>query len=102
MDKSKLEALFRDLYKIAMDDGLITEEEQRILDSVTKNIDSFITALEEAMADNIITKEENELLNNIYDKIYDESADIANEDNQLTTDEFKLLVKLIETIRQNY
>lgn len=102
MNRQELESLFRDLYKISIEDGIITIEEKKLLDMVNKKIDLFLSAYDKAMEDNILSKEEVLLLNQLYENILTHTEEEAVSDYEITNDEFKMLMRIVKTIHKQY
>ena len=102
MNKQELEVLFRDLYKITLEDGVITMEEKNLLDTVNETIDVFLSAYDKAMEDNILAKEEVLLLNQLYENILIQTEKEAMANYIITNDEFKILMRIVKTIHKQY
>lgn len=102
MNRQELESLFRDLYKISIEDGIITIEEKKLLDKVNEKIDLFLSAYDKAMEDNILSKEEVLLLNQLYENILNHTEEEAVSDHEITNDEFKILMRIVKTIHKQY
>lgn len=80
-----------ELLNLAMEDGIETQEEADIITNVISNFDKFNEMLELAFEDNKITYQEKKDLLKIVDKIDDEAQNIAETDGIVTEDEMQLL-----------
>ncbi|MCY3414460.1 MAG: hypothetical protein INQ03_22625 [Candidatus Heimdallarchaeota archaeon] len=82
----------------AKEDGVITEEEQAIIDTIKFNIESYQKMLEKALDDNIITQEERNQLNDLEEKIYGDSYFTAMDDKVISKDESTLIKTLLWSV----
>jgi sporulation protein YlmC with PRC-barrel domain len=92
--KQNLSNLVRDLMTEAGKDGKITMEEQKLIDTVTVEIEVYYEALDRALEDGIITANEQEKLEEIKEQIIRRSYIVAQEDNQISKNEQNLIKKL--------
>lgn len=90
--------VMEDLIEIAVADKNISEEEQKILFSINKNLEQYARLIIESISDNKITDEEKEDIAMLEQKIIDDANNIALNDENLSDDEKKLLYRLIDTI----
>lgn len=90
--------VMEDLIEIAVADKNISEEEQKILFSINKNLEQYARLIIESISDNEITDEEKEDIAMLEQKIIDDANNIALNDENLSDDEKKLLYRLIDTI----
>lgn len=90
--------VMEDLIEIAVADKNISEEEQKILFSINKNLEQYAKLIIESISDNEITDEEKEDIAMLEQKIIDDANNIALNDENLSDDEKKLLYRLIDTI----
>lgn len=90
--------MMEDLIEIAVADKNISEEEQKILFSINKNLEQYARLIIESISDNEITDEEKEDIAMLEQKIIDDANNIALNDENLSDDEKKLLYRLIDTI----
>lgn len=90
--------VMEDLIDIAVRDKNISEEEQKILFSINKNLEQYARLIIESISDNEITDEEKEDIAMLEQKIIDDANNIALNDENLSDDEKKLLYRLIDTI----
>lgn len=87
------------LIETAAKDGIITKEEQEVLDSIDNSLVFYKQALDEAEADGMITLQEQKRLEKIRDIVISTARIIAQEsDSQIDKDELNLLMGLMCTI----
>ena len=91
MYKIDIEKLYQKLIDTANKDGIITSDEQKLIDNIRKNIEKYSKILNESYADNIITADEQNDLYTFRKKIMEEALIIAKQDHKITQDEFSLL-----------
>lgn len=99
IDKS-LGNILEILRRAALRDGIITEDEERILASVTWNLAQFQRVAEDAEADGIITTYEREKIDFFAAQIIRDSEILARRDDKITEDEaflLKVIHRIIET-----
>jgi hypothetical protein len=82
----------------AEEDGIITEEEAKIIEKGKENLDKYITMVNQALEDDIITQDERNNLIDLEEKMMSDSYFVALEDNILDRDELLLLTTLYKTI----
>ncbi|MHA2503086.1 MAG: hypothetical protein ACXAE3_09460 [Candidatus Kariarchaeaceae archaeon] len=82
---------------IAKQNGIITADEQAIIESVKENIAKYFEVLHQSYDDDIITSDEQNDMYALRKRIMDEAVEIAKDDNQITQDEFALL-RVIKSI----
>ncbi|MHA2295519.1 MAG: MFS transporter [Candidatus Hodarchaeales archaeon] len=88
------------LMSIALEDGIITDEEQVLLDKIMDSILNYAQVLEEALEDGIITKNEEKSLLRAYNQISRDVHKIALHDTKISQDEMAILTKLANVIRK--
>lgn len=89
--------IYNQILDKANEDGIITSDEQAIIDSIKSNISKYQEILEDSYEDEIITAEEQNDMYLSRKHMLEEALSIAKEDNKITQDEFKLL-KIIRQI----
>ena len=99
---SIFETTMRELWKVASKDGIITPEEQDILEQVQIDADSYAVMLEECIRRGTITKEEASQLDYLKNLITDRAYVIATIDGKVDSDESNLIAKLAEVISIHY
>jgi sporulation protein YlmC with PRC-barrel domain len=92
--KLNLSNLVRDLMTEAGKDGKITDEEQKLINTVTVELEIYYDALDKAIEDGVITKKEEEKLEEIKEYIIRRTYIVAQEDQKISIDEQKLIKKL--------
>lgn len=98
MDPVNLEILLKELEPLAKQDGIISKDEQDLLDQVKVNIESFIEEYKRAWEDNRLSKDEKKKLTKLWDNIYEKSLESAKKDNNVTAEEFQILIQVLKTI----
>ena len=94
----KANRVMEDLIDIAVADKNISEEEKQILFSINKNLEQYARLIIESISDNKITDQERQAIADLEQKIIDDANNIALNDENLSSDEKKLLYRLIDTI----
>ena len=89
------------LRKQALQDGVITPDEDNIIASVTWNLAKLIEVVEKAEEDGIITSEESEEIDFFLAQIKRDPEILAKKDGVVTKDEAELL-KIISKIIENF
>ena len=96
--EERLQKIIRAISKVAKADGIITPEEQEILESVQINILVYDQSLEDALDDGIISNDERESLNALKHQILNEAWDIARYSEGVSNDEIKMLQVLLREL----
>ena len=99
-DKTDMQKLYVKLLEKAKEDGVITEEEQAILDQVKINMEDYEKLLTEALEDQIITEEEAKELRNSRAKMLDVAWLTADKDAKIDKDEAGLLNLLLNLLKK--
>lgn len=99
---SIFEITMKELWKVAMKDGIITPQERDILEQVQIDADSYALMLEECLQDGTITKEEAAKLDYLKNLITDRAYVTATIDGKVDRDEGNLIAKLAEVISIHY
>lgn len=98
MDIVNLEILLAEIEPLIHQDGIMTKDEEKILIEVKNNIKKFSREYEIAWADNKLSKEEKRYLTKLWNNIYDNSLKTAKKDNDITAEEFQILIHILKTI----
>ena len=98
MNPDELDKLIDTLIFVSGLDGVLTEDEQNIINVVKKNVDSFKTAYNEAWKDNIISDYDKEHLRNLWKNIMLETTRTAIKDQKYTKDELSLVFRVFSTL----
>lgn len=91
-------AILTSLKDIAMEDGVITEEEQRLISTIVVNFNAYSELMKTAVADNIITQFES---NELFEKrmnVMENAYQTAREDHDISNDEAELLKRVCGVI----
>ena len=102
--KHRLEELRSALEHIiekAKEDGVITEDEKRLIETTEKNLKDYEKLVNLALEDGVITQDERNKLIDLEEKILADAYDTAKEDNALTLDEANLIKILITSFDKN-
>ena len=98
--ESDMQKLYAKLLVKAKEDGIITGEEQAILDQVKMNIEDYENLLVEALEDNIITESEAKDLRNSRAKMLDMAWLTADKDAEINSDEAGLLNLMLSLLKK--
>ena len=99
--KEKLARLVTAVKKIvekAEEDGVITEDEAKIIEVATKGLKEFALVVDKALEDGIIDQDERNTLIDLEEQLMSNSYYQALEDNKLEMDELLLLKTLFLSI----
>jgi putative NIF3 family GTP cyclohydrolase 1 type 2 len=96
---AKTELIIQDLIEIALQDSFIAENENAIITTTSKMINSFINEYNKAWKDKFITNEERSNLSRLWNMIYTETAKIVGANSQLSFEEMNLLDHLSRKIK---
>ncbi len=97
--RAKTELLIHDLIDIALQDGYIAENENTIIASTNKMINSFMNEYNEAWKDKFISNEERSNLSRLWNMIYTVTAKTVGVNSQLSFEEINLLDHLSRKIK---
>jgi fructose-1,6-bisphosphatase len=93
----QINSLYLKILKQALEDGIITEDENKILASVNQQLKNFKEVYDKAWEDNVITDDERKLLVESKDQIITKLEDVAKAD-ELISEEEETLLKVIEHV----
>ncbi len=99
--KEQIQDIYDQLLTKANEDGIITNEEQAILDQVEMGVNKYHKMLDNALKDEVINENERYQLQNIRSKMLGDSWVKADEDSVISRDEavlLNLLLKLMKNI----
>lgn len=91
--KISMTNVVRDLMKEALKDGKITNEEEKLINSISVSLSDYYDALSGALDDKIITKDEEKVLDILKEKMIKEVHSISLEDEVLSADERAIIKK---------
>ncbi len=97
----KIRLAIKNITDKAAEDGVVTKEEQKIIETARDNLLEYEKLVKEAMEDGIITTEEMNSLIDLEENLLSETYFTAIEDNKIDSDELILLKTLIKTIDKN-
>ena len=86
------------LKDIALKDGVITEEEQKLISSIVNNFSSYSDLMKVAVEDNVITLEESKELFEKRMAVMEDAYQTAREEQGISDDEAELLKQVCEVI----
>ncbi|MDH5400946.1 MAG: hypothetical protein OEZ01_03040 [Candidatus Heimdallarchaeota archaeon] len=95
---ARINEALNSLIQKASEDGIITNEERKIIDIAKQNIISYEKLVHEAIEDNIITKQEELKLLELENQLLSDTYHVALEDKALDEDEIILLKILINSV----
>lgn len=87
-----------DLVKIAERDGVITNEEAKVLKKIRISVEEFQSAVDKAQEDGIITDKERLLLQNIEDQLLQKTFSMIERDEQLDEDTKEIIESLFNVL----
>ena len=93
--------LIQELKSIALEDGTITQDEQNILNKVEENKSEFLRIFAQVDSSGSFHEEDRELLADIIEKFIPSIEKVAESDELISTDEAKLLRKLVTYFDEN-
>ena len=99
--KNKLDKIREAIKKIvekAEEDGVVTEEESRILAVAQESLKEYEAMVTQALEDNIITQDERNKLIDLEEELLSDVYFTAMEDEKIDKDELLLLKTLIKAI----
>ena len=96
MSKKTFNEVMEKLFTIATADGIITEEEQEILDAVNEELQSYNWSLSTATEDGVISPTKASMIKAICSRIVKKARAQALKDGVLSSDEFDLLIELYD------
>ncbi|MCY3414597.1 MAG: hypothetical protein INQ03_23310 [Candidatus Heimdallarchaeota archaeon] len=100
-DRDKLfNKVLVNLGEVALKDGIVTPDEEAILQTVNIGIDEYFQYLDQAMEDDVIDFNEYTTLNGIAAKIVHQSEKTALLDGIVTHDEKQLIHKLTQLLKE--
>ena len=97
--RAKTELLIHDLIDIALQDGYIAENENNIIATTNKMINSFMNEYNEAWKDKFISNEERSNLSRLWNMIYTVTAKTVGVNSQPSFEEINLLDHLSRKIK---
>ena len=104
--KKDIEAKFEDailkLFEKASDDGMISDEEGKLIMSMKPDLNNYIRSVKKAEFDGFISDEEAADLKELKDEIVSKAAVIATNDYVFDDDERQLIKKLFDILTEVY
>ena len=91
-----------ELFVTAKRDGIITEQEAAIIETVKIDAAKFVEVHKRAIADGVITDDEAEELEKLKMDIYTHARSVALEDGTFNYNERDLIKKLVELCNRYY
>ncbi|OLS19005.1 MAG: hypothetical protein HeimC2_43290 [Candidatus Heimdallarchaeota archaeon LC_2] len=87
------------LMETAGQDGIITEEEKEVIESIEFSLRFFKQMVVDALEDGVITTNEKYLLEGMKDRIIKEGFNIAESINGVSKDEMNLLISVMLSLK---
>ena len=101
MKPEELDEMMKQLIFVANIDGIWSEEEDKIIQSVKNNTSIFKKAYKEAWEDDVLTEDEKEKLRTLWKNIMAESTQVAKKDDILSKDEISLIFRIFSSLMKN-
>ncbi|MHA2028178.1 MAG: hypothetical protein ACW99A_21235 [Candidatus Kariarchaeaceae archaeon] len=87
------------LMETAGKDGIITQEEQEVIDTIEFSLRFYKQMLIDALEDGEITSDEKRMLENMKERIIKEGFNVAELVNGVSKDEMNLLISLMLSLK---
>jgi len=97
-DNAITQKVWKNLKDIALEDGIITVEEELLITNIITDLDVYSDSLDKAMADGIITKNERHELFEGRMRILERAYSTARKDLVISNDEAKLLKEICKIV----
>ncbi|MHA2105788.1 MAG: Nif3-like dinuclear metal center hexameric protein [Candidatus Hodarchaeales archaeon] len=97
----QLDDLLQDLVNIAYKDGVLTDEEDRLIQIVNIEIEKFKKYYKQAWEDGLIIPEEKHELEMLWKRIYSQSFNLIKKDQKNSPDKTVLLSRIFKTINHS-
>ena len=98
MKPEELDSLIEKLIFVSNLDGVLSEDEQSIINIVKKNVNKFKKAYQEAWADNVLDEDDKSHLRNLWKNIMLETTKTAIKDQRYSKDELSLVFRIFSTL----
>ncbi|MDH5402065.1 MAG: TerB family tellurite resistance protein [Candidatus Heimdallarchaeota archaeon] len=102
IDNTLLQSTLKELFKIARKDGVITEEENDIIDQIVIDTLEYSQMIDKAIEDGIIDDEETQELKKLKDQIIKNAEATALADGFYKDHEKELIKKLYDLLNSFY
>ncbi len=96
---SQLDKILDKLTTVAKKDGLITDDEDRLIKSLMSDAEKYVNVLNDALADGVIEKGEQSRLLQYRLNIANKAKKIALDDMIITSEEKELMLELHRILR---
>lgn len=94
----ELDTLIENLVFVSNLDGVLSEDEQNIINVVQKHVAEFKKAYQDAWSNNTISDVDKEHLRNLWKNIMLETTKTAIKDQSYTKDELSLVFRIFSTL----
>lgn len=91
--------VMKQVIETAAEDGIITEDEKRLIQEIDFSLKIFKDQLNLALLDGIISEEEKETLLKLKDIIMNNALEVADEDKNISDDEMDILMAFLLSTR---
>jgi 2-iminobutanoate/2-iminopropanoate deaminase len=88
------ENLWKKLVYLALEDGIITKEEEALIDAIMSDLDTLNTVIAQASESSLITEDDMNNITKIIREIEEKAVKVAEADKMLSDDEINILTKL--------
>jgi hypothetical protein len=92
--------LIRTMTKLAMEDQVITKEEEDLLTNAQINMMTYDNMIVEFLEDGVIDEEESDILQNFKEMIVQEAVELTDLSTDPNSKEMKTLTNIIEYLRK--
>lgn len=98
MRPEELDSLIDNLVFVSNLDGVLSQEEQSIINVVQKNVDEFKKAYQSACVNNTLSEDDKLHLRNLWKNIMLETTKTALKDQQYSKEELSLVFRIFSTL----
>ncbi len=95
-----LSNLIRTMTKLALEDQVITEEEEELLTNAQINMMTYDNMIVEFLEDGVIDEEESDILQSFKEMIVQEAVELSDLSTDPNSKEMKTLSNIIEYLRK--
>ena len=100
MKPEELDKLIDTLVYVSSLDGVLSNEEQSIIEVVQKHVNDFKKAYQDAWSDDVLSEDDKSHLRNLWKNIMLETTKTAIKDQRYSKDELSLVFRIFSTLIQ--
>lgn len=97
-EDADLQNLLTSILLIALEDGVITEDEKAILNQIKLDMKSFRELIEKAEDDGVITNEEKQQIDELRKQLLKNAYNVTTSDHVITKDERAIMSTMIKLL----